>query len=100
VEQSRVVEQLNKAELAVVLGTREVAARSLAEQEGVLPDKPSVLDATNRQLQAVAAVWRVISRWDCALDLNRRLVDELKVMPSEDAQAVVKLLRSAGLLPA
>jgi hypothetical protein len=29
-EQGRVIEQLNAAELAVVLGTREIAARSLA----------------------------------------------------------------------
>jgi hypothetical protein len=97
-EQSRVVEQLNPAELAVVLGTREVAARSMAEQEGVLPDQPSIFDATNRQLFAVATVWAVLSRWDCSLDLDKRLGDELKVLPASEVKVIHEVLQSAGLL--
>jgi hypothetical protein len=97
-EQSRVVEQLNPAELAVVLGTREVAARSMAEQEGVLRDPPTVLDATHRQLRAVAAVWAVLSRWHCSLDLDKRLGDQLKMLPAQDVQVINEFPRSGALL--
>ncbi len=97
-EQSRVAEQLNPAELAVVLGTREVAARSMAEQEGVLRDPPTVLDATNRQLYAVATVWAVLSRWDCTLSMDRKLGDQLKILPADQAETIIEVLRSGGLL--
>jgi hypothetical protein len=95
-----VLEQLNPAEAALV--ARGLAIHSVEElhDTGALREAPTVLDATNRQLKAVAAVWAVVNRWDCAFDPDRRLVDELKVMPAEDAEAVVKLLRSGRLLPA
>jgi len=94
-----VMEQLNPAEAALVSAGLALHSVDELRDTGALREAPSVLDATNRQLKAVAAVWAVVNRWDCSFDLDRRLVDELKVMPAEDAEAVVELLRSGGLLP-
>jgi hypothetical protein len=57
-----------------------------------------VLDATNRQLRAIAAVWGVLSRWDSSLNLDRRLGDQLKTLPAEDAQLIITVLRWGGLI--
>jgi hypothetical protein len=64
----------------------------------VLRNPPTVLDATNRQLYAVATVWAVLSRWDCSLDIHKRLGDQLKVLPEEHVKTIVEVLQAGGLL--
>jgi hypothetical protein len=65
---------------------------------GTLKDAPTILDKTNRELRAVAAVWGLLSRWDSSVAPDRRLGDQLKVLPEEDARLIVEFLRWGGLV--
>jgi hypothetical protein len=85
-EKDAILAPLTDAEKKVVAKASALIAVGMLRETGALKDAPTVLDASNRQLQAVAAVWGVLARWDCSLDLNRRLSDQLKVLPTEDAQ--------------
>jgi hypothetical protein len=46
----------------------------------------------------LAAVWAVLSRWDCSLDMDKRLGDQLKVLPKEVVNVIHEVLHSVGLL--
>jgi hypothetical protein len=87
---------------------RWTAARVLAHasvqgltETGVLREHtPStVLDATMRQLQAAAATWGIVSKWDGSLKLDKKLGDMLKIMPTEDVDDVVRFIAWGGLMP-
>jgi hypothetical protein len=86
------------AEKQIIADAFAQSAVASLRDVGVLRDPPTVLDATNRQLRAVAAVWGVVSRWDCSLDPDKRLGDQLKVLPTKDAEVIVEVLRSGGLV--
>jgi hypothetical protein len=86
------------AEKRVLANAFAQSAVASLRDVGVLRDPPTVLDATNRQLYAVATVWAVLSRWDCSLDMDKRLGDELKVLPTDQAKTIVEVLQVAGLL--
>jgi hypothetical protein len=86
------------AEKQVVADAFAQSAVASLRDAGVLRDPPTVLDATNRQLRAVAAVWAVLSRWDCSLNMDKRLGDELKVLPASDVEVIHQVLVQGGLL--
>jgi hypothetical protein len=97
--------ELEEAFAEATTAERQVLADAFAQSAvaslrdvGVLRHPPTVLDATNRQLYAVATVWAVLSRWDCSLDMDKRLGDELKVLPTDQAKTIVEVLQVAGLL--
>ena len=97
-EKDAIVATLTDAEKRVVAKASALIAVGMLREADVLKDAPTVLDATNGQLRAVAAVWGVLSRWDCSLDPDRRLSDQLKVLPHEDAELIVRFLRRGGLV--
>jgi len=87
---------------------RWTAARVLAHasvvgltETGVLREHtPStVLDATMRQLQAMAAVWGTVAKWDGSLQPDKRLGDIIKVLPADDVADVERFLQWGGLMP-
>ena len=89
---------LTDAEKRILAKASAIIAVNMLRDVDVLKDGPTVLDATNRQLQAVAAAWGVLARWDSSFDPNRRLSDQLKVIPDEDARLIVAFLRWGGLV--
>jgi hypothetical protein len=97
-EKQRIVAELTDAERRLIAKASGALALSELEDAGVVKAGPTVLDATNRQLQAVAAVWGVLHRWDYSLNTDRRLGDQLKTLPAEDAQLVITFLRWGGIL--
>lgn len=96
-EKDVILAELTDAEKRVLAKGSAIVAVNMLRDVGMLKDPPTVLDATNRQLKSIAAVWGVLARWDSSLDLDRRLSDQLKVLPAEDARLIVEFLRWAGL---
>ena len=92
-EKDAILAELTDAEKRVIAKGSALIAVNTLHDVGMLKDPPTVLDATNRQLKAIAAVWGILARWDSSLDLNRRLSDQLKVLPAEDARLIVEFLR-------
>lgn len=84
-EKDVILAELTDAEKRVLAKGSAIVAVNMLRDVGMLKDPPTVLDATNRQLKSIAAVWGVLARWDSSLDLDRRLSDQLKVLPAEDA---------------
>jgi len=97
-EKDAIVAELTDAEKRVVAKASAIIAVNMLQDIDVLKDPPTVLDATGRQLKAVAAVWGVLARWDSSLNLDRRLGDQLKVLPEEDVRLIVAFLRWGGLV--
>ena len=97
-EKQAIVAGLTDPEKRVVAKASAIVAVNALRDVGALKDSPTVLDATNRQLKSIAAVWGVLARWDSSIDLNRRLSDQLKVLPAEDARLIVGFLRWGGLV--
>jgi hypothetical protein len=98
--------ELEKAFAEATTAEKQVLADGFAQSAvaslrdvGVLRDPPTVLDASNRQLFAVATIWAVLSRWDCSLDMDKRLGDQLKVLPPEDVKVIHEVLQTGRLLP-
>jgi hypothetical protein len=96
-EKDAILAELTDAERQVVAKASALIAVSMLRDVDVLKDPPTIMDATNRQLKAVAAVWGVLARWDVSLDLDRRLSDQLKILPHEDAELIMRFLRWGGL---
>ncbi|MET0716613.1 MAG: hypothetical protein ABWY57_17050 [Mycetocola sp.] len=96
-EKDAILAELTDAEKRVMAKGSALVAVNALRDVGMLKEPPTVLDATNGQLKAVAAVWGILAPWDSSIDLNRRLSDQLKVLPAEDAQLIVQFLRWGGL---
>jgi hypothetical protein len=74
--------------------------RSFLEQAGVLRPSQSVLDLDHHQLMVLAAVYGVLSRWWPAPGWrDRPLGAMLKVVPTDAAASVMRLLRIGGFVP-
>jgi hypothetical protein len=97
-EKDAICAELTDAEKRVLAKASAIMAVNALRDVDVLKDGPTALDATNRQLRAIAAAWGVLSRWDSSLDPDRRLSDQLKVLPAEDARLIVAFLRWGGLV--
>jgi hypothetical protein len=97
-EKDLILAELTDAEKRVLAKASAIMAVNALRDVDVLKDPTTVLDATNRQLKAVAAVCGVLARWDSSLDPDRRLSDQLKVLPAEDARLIVAFLRWGGLV--
>jgi hypothetical protein len=83
-------------EVSAAALSRRVAGQIVArdmQDRGLLPRPPTVLDLQLGQLQALAAAYGIVSRWDVAVQLDRHLGDALKVLPTEEAEDVVRWLR-------
>jgi hypothetical protein len=50
-------------------------------------------------LQALAAVWVIVSHWTPSLDPDRSLQSLLMVCTPDEAETAMRLLIGAGLLP-
>jgi hypothetical protein len=90
--------------IAAARRSAEAAVAALA-QAGVAIT-PNVLDMTCGQVEALAACWGIISRWDVSLRRDRRFGDALDALafdggdtPRMDAARVLVLLRLRDLLP-
>jgi hypothetical protein len=71
-------------------------------QAGMVEIAPShsVLDVTLRQLQALAAAYGVVARWDIMITRpDMTLANVLKILPMDDAVMMEALITAAGLLP-
>jgi hypothetical protein len=97
-EKDAIYAELTDAEKRVLAKASAIIAVNTLRDIDVLKDPTTVLDATNRQLKAVAAVWGVLARWDSSLDPDRRLSDQLKVLPAEDTRLIVAFVRWGGLV--
>jgi hypothetical protein len=89
--------ELTDQEKQVVAKGSAIVAVTVLRDVGVLKDPPTVLEATNRQLKAIAAGWGILAHWDSSVDPNRRLSDQLKVLPAEDTRLIVEFLRWGAL---
>jgi hypothetical protein len=96
-EKDAILAELTDAEKEVLARGSGLIAVNKLRDVGMLKDPPTALDATTRQLRAIAAAWGILSRWDSSLDMDRKLGDQLKVIPVEDAELIVAFLRMAGL---
>jgi hypothetical protein len=96
-EKDAIMAELTDAEKKVIAKASGIIAVNLLHDVGMLKDPPTVLDATNRQLKSIAAVWGILARWDSSVDLDRRLSDQLKVLPAEDVRLIVEFLRWGAL---
>jgi hypothetical protein len=98
--------QVFAAEQDATAAERYAAAQHIAEvsvehlvQAGmvnVAAEPATVLDLTMRQLQCLAAVWGVMSRWDASLKLDRTMGALLKTMPGADVDVVARILAWGG----
>ena len=80
-EKDAILAGLTDAEKRVIAKGSAIVAINALRDVGMLKDPPTVLDATNRQLKSIAAVWGVLARWDSSIDLDRRLSDQLRCCP-------------------
>jgi hypothetical protein len=96
-------ERTESIRILQTLATREhEAATSDLVEAGALHEitSPTIADATLAQLQTVAAAYGVLARWDLVITRpDMPLGNALKLIPPEDAETVVDLLRRGGLLP-
>ena len=77
------------------MSIRELIAPGTVEVE-----LPSVLNLTMRQLEAYAAIWGVLRRWDLILRNPGAytLKSAMKIVPPNQAKLIVEAIKWGGLL--
>jgi hypothetical protein len=74
--------------------------RMFLEQAGALQPTRSVLDLDHDQLQVLASVYALVWRWWAGPGYRHRsLSSMLKVIPTDAAEAAMRLLRAYGFAP-
>jgi hypothetical protein len=75
--------------------------RDMLEQAGVLPPTRSILDISYGQMSALAAVFVAADTWWNQPGYRERSLGDLaKVLPVDEAERIMQILRWAGFLPA
>jgi hypothetical protein len=102
-ERMRRVSELQASDEEMRAATHLLAGATLdaLRDAGVLvPSAPGVMDLTVRSLQALAAVYGILSRWDVVLNPDRTLGSAMKIIATDDAARIEQMLRFGALLPA
>jgi hypothetical protein len=91
------------AVMSVSTGDEKLAAAQRLARQAVAartaPPAINVLDMPMHTLQALAAVWVIVSHWTPSLDPDRSLQSLLMVCTPDEAETAMRLLIGAGLLP-
>jgi hypothetical protein len=74
--------------------------RAFLEQSGAIKPSMSVLQLRHNQVEVLAAIYGLVSRWWAAPGWrDRSLGDILNVAPTDVAETVMRTLRVTGFLP-
>jgi hypothetical protein len=78
----------------------QMCVNAIIESKMARPSaQPSILDATLGQLQRLAAAYGVLAQWDLVLTKpHMSLGNALKLIPADEAESIVGLLRGGGML--